>query len=92
MNYNFINILLVNEDFFSKFSSNFVKFVSNIDQIIPYLIWGLLFIGIFNILWAFFLRLNRDIKTSELVSRLTVAFILFYVVYLILTMFSFELL
>ena len=87
-----IFISLVNNEFFENFGDQFMKFLRNIDQIIPYLIWGMLFIGIFNILWAFFLRLNREIKTSDLLSRLIIAFILFFSVYIILTMFSFELL
>lgn len=82
----------VNTDFFSRFGDKFMEFITNIDQVIPYLIWGLLFLGIFNIFWAFFLRINKELKIGELFSRLIVAFMLFYVVYLLLTMFSFELL
>ena len=69
----------------SPFNTN--NIVSDIfyhsESYITYLIGLLLLLGIFNIFWAFFLRVNKNIRTSDLINKLLISGLLFYFVWFI---------
>ncbi len=60
-------------------------FISNIfyesKSYVRYLIWLLILLGVFNIFWGFFLRVNKNIRTSDLINRLFISGVLFYFVW-----------
>ncbi|UYP46550.1 hypothetical protein NEF87_002835 [Candidatus Lokiarchaeum ossiferum] len=79
------------DDFFSNVSDFLIDFTLNTDSYIMYVIWGLLFLGVFSIFWGFFLRVNKNIKTGELISRLFVSFALFYFLWLVMNLLNIDL-
>ncbi len=79
------------DEFFFGISDFLFDFTQNTDSYVMYIIWGLLFLGVFSIFWAFFLRINKNIKTGELISRLFVSFALFYFLWLVTNMLNVDL-
>lgn len=79
------------DDFFSNVSDFLKDFTLNTDNYVMYVIWGLLFLGVFSIFWGFFLRVNKNIKTGELISRLFVSFALFYFLWLVMNLLNINL-
>ncbi len=79
------------DEFFFGVSDFLLDFTQNTDSYVMYIIWGLLFLGVFSIFWAFFLRINKNIKTGELISRLFVSFVLFYFLWLVTNMLNVDL-
>ena len=69
------------DKFFNDLIEFFGNFSSNIDEYTVKIFWILLFFGVLSVFWAFFLRINRNIKTGELISRLIISFSLFFILW-----------
>ncbi len=76
--------MIVNADFFEGVNRLITNFTSNTDYYIIVVIWILLFFGVYSIFWAFFLRVNNNIKTGDLISRLLISCLLFYFLWFII--------
>ena len=70
-------------NFFQGINEVIGNFFLQPSKFVIYLIWGLIFLGVFSVFWAFFLRVNNNIKTGELISRLFICGILFYILVLV---------
>ena len=75
--------MVFDDEYFGEISEFLIDFSKNTNKYILYILWGLLLLGVFIIFWAFFLRVNKNIKTGELISRLFISIVLFYFVWLV---------
>ena len=79
------------DDFFDRVTDIILDFTQSTESYVMYIIWGLVFLGVFSIFWAFFLRINKNIKTGELISRLFISFVLFYFLWLLMKLLDIDL-
>ncbi|MHA1647126.1 MAG: hypothetical protein ACTSVL_06110, partial [Promethearchaeota archaeon] len=61
----------------------------NLDNILFYLIWGILIFGVFGIFWAIFKRLSR--KNTEMISSIFFIILLFIAAFILINLFHINL-
>jgi uncharacterized membrane protein len=77
-------LLLADTDrVFSNFSQRVLDFLTHMDSYIIYMVWALIVLGVFAVVWAFFQRVNHEMKTSAFISRIFLSFLSFYAAWLI---------